>query len=502
MTHYWRRNLKILGLLVAVITGGTVGFYVLEPGWSLFDAFYMVAISISTVGYGEVHQLTPAGRVLAVAVIFGGLGVVTTFAASLASTLLEGQMSGAFRRRKMQKRVDALRGHYVIVGHGRTGQAICVKLDEAGVPFVVVEEAEGAAALAEVRGFLVVRGSAADDETLVAAGIQRAEGVVVSLYDDAATLMITLAARELKPDIYLIARGHDPAIESRIKRAGADRVLYPMRLGGEQIARIVAGRFAREGGADEEDAGAAAVLDYTLRLFRNFDAHPVAVREALERAEGIRAVALKRANGEEVEAPASEVELEHNDTLVVLARVGRRSAGAAAGTDGDPQRRGFGGEAPVSPASSVAARPSRRVADDPFGRTMRDRIRWSERLSVGVSAIDSDHRTLVQIVGRFHDEVEAGKAVDAVADVFLHLIDYTARHFANEEREMAAHGFPELAAHREEHKKLVEQVMDLSRQRHKLLATNVGDFLDAWLLDHIMTWDMRLGQFLRGHGLR
>ena len=490
MTEYWRKNLRILGVLVAVVVAGTLGFYVLEPGWSLFDAFYMVAISISTVGYGEVHALTPAGRVLAVLVIFGGLGVVTTFAASLASTLLEGQLSGAFRRRKMQKRVDALSGHYVIVGHGRTGQAICLKLDEAGVPFVIVEEEETAAAVAEQRGLLVVRGSATDDETLMAAGIQRAEGVVVSLYDDATTLMITLAARELKPDIYLIARGHDPALEARIKRAGADRVVYPMRLGGEQIARIVAGRFARDEEQDEREVGSTAVLNYTLRLFRNFDARPLAVAEALARAGGLRAVALRRASGEEVEAPSPDVALAPNDTLVLLARVGR---GPGPGARPIPVE-GVTGR--------VTAQPGRRAQDDPFGRTMRDRIVWSERLSVGIAAIDSDHRTLVQLVGRFHDEVEAGRDVDAVADVFQHLIDYTARHFANEEREMDAYGYPEMDAHKEEHRRLVAEVMELSRQRRKLVAANVGEFLDAWLLDHIMTWDKRLGSFLQHRGRR
>ncbi len=193
----YRSRARVLVLVVAVFVVGTLGYWLIEDGWTLFDAFYMTAITISTVGYGEVRELSTAGRLFSVFLIFGGLGSAVLFASTMAQAFVERNFREAFEARRMQKMIQRLNDHYVVCGFGDIGSALCRVLKDAGLPFVVVEDDERIADLAAERGYPVVRGKATHDLTLMRAGLERAEGVVVCLDDDSVNVYVTLAAREL-----------------------------------------------------------------------------------------------------------------------------------------------------------------------------------------------------------------------------------------------------------------------------------------------------------------
>ncbi len=270
MEDYRRHQIKILVAVICIFLFGTLGYYLIEDGWTLLDALYMVVITITTVGFSEIHELSTAGRVFTILLLLLGLGTAATFMTYLARFVIEAELRGAFRRKRMQGKIQKTRQHYIVCGHGRTGRTICLKLHEAEIPFVVIESNEEGLDLAEQRGYLTVKGNATQDEFLLAAGIERAAGIVVCISDDAAALYVALAGRELNPNIHIIAQGDDPAIEDRLLRAGADNVVYPPRLGGEQIARLIAQQcgVASDEGEQARGSRGNGLLPEGLQAFR------------------------------------------------------------------------------------------------------------------------------------------------------------------------------------------------------------------------------------------
>lgn len=201
MKEYQKEWIKLSIVIICILTIGTLGYYFLEDGWSILDAFYMVIISITTVGYGEIHELSPQGRIFTIFLILSGLGVAATIMTNVAKFLLEGEIQGAFRRKRVLKKISTLKDHYIICGHGRSGATICLKLYELNIPFVVIDNNPDALKIAEERGFFTILGNAGSDVTLLSAGIERAKGLVTCCSDDGTNLLIALAARELNPNI-------------------------------------------------------------------------------------------------------------------------------------------------------------------------------------------------------------------------------------------------------------------------------------------------------------
>lgn len=261
------KKISVYFVLLLLLLGiGTMGYSILE-GWEIFDSFYMTIITVSTVGFSEVQDLTTEGRIFTIFMIMAGIGVMTTGATQVAGFIIDRELSGVFGgKNKMQKQLKVISNHYVICGFGRTGAAICRKLHEEKIPFVVTESDEDRIAEAERRHYLAVAGDATRDTTLITAGTCRAVGLVSCLNSDADNLYVTLAARELNKKIHIIARGEDPEAEDRIERAGADTVVFPMTMGGEQIARLVAHNMGRELRSDE-GMHEPEVQGYFLRIY-------------------------------------------------------------------------------------------------------------------------------------------------------------------------------------------------------------------------------------------
>jgi voltage-gated potassium channel len=225
-----RKLLRFAAGYLSIIALGTVGYMVIE-GWHAVEALYMTVITLSTVGFSEVRPLSSAGRVFTTALIVAGVGAVTYLFAAISQYIVSGELSGSIRKARMQQRIDALTGHYIIVGYGRVGRQVLADLRAAGSRCVVLEQ--DAAALEEIPDTLPrVAGDGADDGVLERAGIGRAAGLVASTGDDATNLFVTLSARSLNPTLAIVARANHPASEAKLRRAGATHVISPYTISG------------------------------------------------------------------------------------------------------------------------------------------------------------------------------------------------------------------------------------------------------------------------------
>src|SRR5215467_10172265 len=230
------RPLKILTAALIVLTFlGTAGFHYIEH-WSWFDSFYMVVITLSTIGYQEVHQLSHAGRIFNVAIIIAGVALVFLLIGSLTQALLEFELRKVFGRRRMEREVAGLKNHYVICGAGRVGRSVATELSRKPCPFVIVETAENRATILDPKWPVVV-GDAASEKTLREAGIERAQGLVAAATTDATNIYIVLTARSLNPGLKIIARASEESAEKHLKTAGADVVISPYAAAGHRIAQ-------------------------------------------------------------------------------------------------------------------------------------------------------------------------------------------------------------------------------------------------------------------------
>ncbi len=231
------RLLIAAGLLLAVITLGTVGYVYLER-WSWFDALYMTITTLSTVGGGEPRALSTSARWLTLAVIVVGVGVMTYTLLALVAYLLEGQLGIAFGTGKVRRQVARLNNHFILCGFGRVGREIVNEFIAEKVPFVIVDVNQESLEKASRAGHLVVTGNPAEVEVLKAAGIERARGLVTAVDADADNIFVTLSARALKPDIFIVARANQADSQPKLRLAGANRIISPYSIGGKRMANL------------------------------------------------------------------------------------------------------------------------------------------------------------------------------------------------------------------------------------------------------------------------
>jgi len=226
-----------LAMLALVISGGTLGYMVIE-GWDLLDSFFMTVITLSTVGYGEVHSLSTAGKLLSIIIIVSGVGAVGFAVGAAGNIMLEDRIRAALGRRSM-KTIGKLKDHYIICGFGRMGRIICEELAEKGIPFVVLESSEQVLDELERQGYLFLKANATNDEELIEAGIERAAGLVSVVTEDTQNVFIVLTARGLNPGLNIVARSAAEESIKKLVRAGANKVISPYYLGGHRIAQAI-----------------------------------------------------------------------------------------------------------------------------------------------------------------------------------------------------------------------------------------------------------------------
>ena len=225
-----------LMLLASVIAGGTLGYVVIE-GWGAWDAFYMTVTTVATVGYREVHPLSRAGQAFTLLLVFGGVGTALYAFSAIAAVAVDGGWHRYVEQWRYTRMLDALSQHFVLCGYGRIGAMIAGGFHRQGTPFVIVELSPDRVRAATEAGFLAIEGDASREETLKRVGIDRARGLVAAVGTDAENVYAVLTARVMRPDLFVIARAESEDSISKLKKAGADRVISPYQIGAVQMAQ-------------------------------------------------------------------------------------------------------------------------------------------------------------------------------------------------------------------------------------------------------------------------
>jgi len=307
-------------VIVAVALAGTLGYYTIE-GWSLIDSFFMAVITLTTIGYGEVHPLDPYGKVFTILLILFGVGAVAFAVSNATRLVLEGELRNIVGRKRLEKKIKKLKDHYIICGFGRMGRLIARELEKKPAPFVVIERDTSKIDDEDLERYLIMEGAADKDETLVEAGIERAKGIITVVSTDAENLYIVLTARGLNPNISIVARAGEEGSEQKLIRAGANKVISPYLIGAHQMAQAVV---------------RPAVLDFlefatqSENLELQMEEVPInhgssiaglALKDCGIRQDlGIIILAIKRVNGEMEFNPNPTSVLHEGDHLIALGR--------------------------------------------------------------------------------------------------------------------------------------------------------------------------------------
>ncbi len=232
----FRRIYFSLGAFITIVTVGTIGYHLIE-GWSLFDSMYMTMITLATIGYSEVHPLTMTGRVFTLILIVLGVTAAGFIFTTLTQTLLETQLSTIVGRRRLFKDISRLKNHHILCGAGRVGAKVIDELKKKQVDFVIIERDPQIADRLLQQGNLVLIGDATDENVLEGANVKTAKSLIAAASSDAENVYISLTARGINPDLYIVARANDQAGEKQMRRAGVNKVVSPALIGSHRMAQ-------------------------------------------------------------------------------------------------------------------------------------------------------------------------------------------------------------------------------------------------------------------------
>ena len=233
-----REFLLTLAVPVLLVIAGTTGYALLE-GWSLLDCLHMTVITITTVGFMEVHPLSPAGRLFTSLLALGGVFTLLYAATAVIRAVVSGEIGGTLGRQRMDRKLAELTGHAIICGYGRMGRLVCSEFSSLGRPFVIVDQQASVLDDFRVPHGIPLQGDATDDHVLRKAGVERAKVLVTVAASDAANLYITMSARLLSEKLFIVARSEESESEPKLIRAGANRVVSPYVIGGQRMAMAV-----------------------------------------------------------------------------------------------------------------------------------------------------------------------------------------------------------------------------------------------------------------------
>lgn len=228
-------------ILLAVITIGTVGFYYmwLPDGGTFVEALYMVMITVTTIGYGEVRQLSLAGQVFTMFIAVFGIASLFYIFTTVMETLVLTQLYNLRGKKRMLKRMSLMENHYILVGYGRVGRIVASELESRGLPYIVIDDDfQKHAKDTDRPDFHGLEGDATDDSVLLKASIHKARALIVTIGNPAVSTFVVLSAREANPKLYIIARGDSEILDSKLYKAGANKVINPYETGGKKLANF------------------------------------------------------------------------------------------------------------------------------------------------------------------------------------------------------------------------------------------------------------------------
>ena len=310
-----------LSISILIIAAGTIGYMMIE-GWRFVDALYMTVITISTVGFKEVNQVGEGGRIFTMVLVFSGVGFTLYVAAAVVQFMVEGRIRIIMGRRRLNKKIDRLKNHYIVCGYGRIGRVLCRHLKRANIDVAVIEKDSGQIPVMDEDGVLYIVGEATDENSLIKAGIERAKAVVAALATDTDNVFLVLTARQLVPELLIMARASQETAKIKLRAAGANYVESPYEMGAVSMAH----RIIRP--------TVTSFLDLAFAHKRkDIQMEEIPVSNASElvnvqlKDSGIRQnynliiIAIKKADGNMLFNPSFEAVIAPNDTVIAVGEV-------------------------------------------------------------------------------------------------------------------------------------------------------------------------------------
>jgi voltage-gated potassium channel len=313
-----QRVILIAALLPAILCTGTIGFRVIER-YSLFDAFYMTLITVTTVGYQEVHPLSHAGKVFNSFLILFGVSAVFFAVGVMTQTIIELELQDRYGKRRTRRMIAALKNHYIVCGFGRVGRNAAYELQRAKAPFVIVDRSEQRVERATSGGMLAIVADATRDECLREAGILEAQGLIAALPSDAENLFIILSAKTLNTRLKVVTRASEEEAEEKLRRAGADTVFAPYTMAGQRLAQaLIRPHVVKFLDFATSQVGPNIVMEQIrVEARTGFPARTLTTLQSC-RDLGIIVLALRKPDGQMVFNPPPETTIAANDYLIVL----------------------------------------------------------------------------------------------------------------------------------------------------------------------------------------
>jgi voltage-gated potassium channel len=305
--------------LAAAIVFGTIGFHFVE-GWTLADSLYVTVQTLTTVGYGDLPPRSGGGRLFAVVVMLIGVAGVALFVSTIVQSVVQSELISTFGQRRLSKKMSKLRDHYIICGSGRVGSHLVRDLLAANESFVVIENDQQRAAEFSQRGVNVIVGDATLEESLRDVGVEHARGLAACLPNDADNVYVVLTARDLNPNLRIVARAAEEQAEAKLLRAGANHVVAPTIIGGHRMAvaltKPAVSEFmdsitASELGLGFEQVEVDAASSLVGQALRS-----TAIRSELD----VVIVSIRRQSGEIFFNPAGDATIESGDILIAIGR--------------------------------------------------------------------------------------------------------------------------------------------------------------------------------------
>lgn len=318
---FYRKLVNALGMLFGVIALGTIGYETIEDNYNFVDAFYMTIITISTVGFREVHELSDAGKIFTAFLIVSSFGIFAYSVSSITSFIMSGNYRKHFIENKMIKEINQLTGHTIVCGFGRVGRKATRELFDHDEKVVVIEQNEDAIkGFSNNNGLNYLIGDSTLDENLLEAGIERAKAIITTLPSDSENVYVVLTAKELCEEILIISRASNPAAVKKLKIAGATNVIMPDNVGGAHMASLVItpdvneflDHISVQGEADvnlEEVAFSDVPEDMKYMTLKDLDA-----RNKL----GVNIIGFKTSDGEFIINPGPDTKILPDSKLFVL----------------------------------------------------------------------------------------------------------------------------------------------------------------------------------------
>ncbi len=313
-----RRFLLAFLVPIFLLIAGTVGYHIIED-WSYFDALYMTVITLTTVGFSEVHPLSPGGRVFTMLLALGGIFTLFYVATETIRFMVSGEIRDIMGRQQMERSLAQLHHHLIVCGYGRMGRLVCQEFSAMKIPFVIIELKAELLEDFQVPHGIPLHGDATSDDVLKKAGIERARGLVTVAASDADNLYITMSARLLNERLFIVARAEETGSEQKLLRAGANRVVSPYQIGGRRVAHAV----LRPTVVDFLELATmtehyALQIEETRITPRSSLAGATLKDSRLRQEMGVIIVAIKKPTGQMLFNPSHDTTLQAEDILIAI----------------------------------------------------------------------------------------------------------------------------------------------------------------------------------------